>query len=243
MEPAEYERMYRLEEWHWWFVSRQQLAAALIKQYGQGRVLDVGCGTGGNLAFLSRWGEVTGLDLNPLALHFARRRQIGQLVQASGLSLPYLNQTFDMVTAFDVLYHRWVEDDREALAEIRRVLRPGGWLLITDSALPLLWGPHDEIYQARQRYTLADLRHKLDQTGFEPLISSYTNTLLLPVTLAVRFLMRWFPALGQPDLYPPARWLNYLLKQIRGLELIWLQRGGRFPVGSSLICLAQKKEL
>ena len=241
--------MYELEDSYWWFVGRRRLAQALLERPESPalyeRILDVGCGTGGNLEFLARWGNGVGVDLSPLALEFARRRKLPCLAQASGLALPYAGGVFDLVTAFDVLYHRWITDDARALGECFRVLRPGGWLLITDSALPALWSQHDEIYCARQRYTLDDIRSKLHQAGFTLHKISYTNALLLPVAFVVRsgttrrVLARWFPSAGGTDLVPLPGWINQALIGILSLEALWLRRG-TFPAGSSLIGLAQK---
>ena len=204
-------------------------------------ILDIGCGTGGNLETLTRRGQAVGMDLSATALQLAHRRDLPRLLQGSALALPYASQSFALVTAFDVLYHRWITDDHLALAEIYRVIRPGGWLLITDSALPLLWSSHDEVYYARQRYTLGDIQHKLEEAGFEVQLCSYRNTLLLPLFLLVRLALRWLPLsqnLNGQQL--PAAWLNQLLIQIGTMETGWLRRGKKFPLGSSLICLSQK---
>jgi ubiquinone/menaquinone biosynthesis C-methylase UbiE len=186
-----------------------------------------------------------GVDLSPLPLEFARRRELPRLAQASGLALPYAEGVFDLVTAFDVLYHRWITDDERALGECFRVLRPRGWLLVTDSALPALWSRHDEIYCARQRYTLGDIRSKLCQAGFTLHKLSYTNALLLPAAVVVRsaairrVLARWFPSVADADVVPLPGWLNRTLIGILSLEALWL-RWGVFPAGSSLIGLARK---
>jgi SAM-dependent methyltransferase len=244
MESPEYERMYRLESWHWWFVSRRRIAIALIEEWtgvdSQRRILDVGCGTGGNLETLQRWGYPIGIDLSPLPLKLARGRGLTPLVQASALSLPYPSGVFELVTAFDVLYHQWVRDDDQAIREIYRVLCPSGWLLITDSALPGLWSKHDVTFQARQRYSLDDIRGKLTRAGFKPHQCSYTFTTLLPITIAIRLMMRWLPLSSELDLKPPPGWLNRGLIGIGSLERWWLRRKHTLPVGSSLICLAQK---
>jgi SAM-dependent methyltransferase len=249
VERPEYEKTYELEDSYWWFVGRRRLVQTLLEQPGlparYARILDVGCGTGGNLEFLTRWGNGVGVDLSPLPLEFARRRHLSCLSQASGLALPYAEGVFDLVTAFDVLYHRWITDDTRALGECFRVLRPGGWLLITDSALPALWSQHDEIYCARQRYTLDNIRSKLHQAGLTLHKLSYTNALLLPVAFVVRsgparrVLARWFPSAGGTDLVPLPGWINRVLTGILSLEALWLRRG-TFPAGSSLIGLAQK---
>lgn len=245
MDRPEYESMYELEDSHWWFIGRRNLAFSLIDRWlplgSEMRILDVGCGTGGNLQALQRWGQGVGLDISSIAIDFARHRSLPALTQASGLDLPFSNQSFDLVTIFDVLYHRWITNDRHALCEIHRVLRPGGWLLITDSALPILWSTHDEVYFARQRYTLTDLRNKLAAVGFEQAVCSYANLLLLPIFFCARLTMDWLPLVDDIDrqgTFP--RWLNWLLTQVRSVETIWLRRGGTFPIGSSLICLSQK---
>jgi SAM-dependent methyltransferase len=244
MELPEYKRMYQVEDWHWWFVSRRRMASALLEQWLEpgpnDQVLDVGCGTGGNLAALARWGQVRGLDLSPLPLNFARCRALAQLAQASALTLPYPDETFNLVTAFDILYHQWITDDDRAIYEIYRVLKPGGWLLVTDSAMPMLWSTHDEIYYARERYTLHKMRAKLSAVGFLPRRCSYTNFFLLPTAVVVRLMMRRFSLAGEMELQPLPKWLNCILLNIRELEVRWLRRNMTFPAGSSLICLAQK---
>jgi SAM-dependent methyltransferase len=244
MEQSEYEWMYKLEDTHWWFVSRQQLVNTLLEQQltpgSNGFMLDVGCGTGGNLKLLGRWGNTIGIDLNPVALNYARRRNLPRLAQASGLTLPYPNNVFGLVTAFDVLYHCWITDDCQAIEECYRVLQPGGWLLLTDPALPGLWSTHDEVYYTRERYLLSDIRQKLADAGFEPCLCSYTNMLLLPIFTAIRLVSRCFPSTRKVDQQPLPVWLNQWLINIRHLETRWLRRGSTLPLGSSLICLAQK---
>jgi SAM-dependent methyltransferase len=244
MEQPEYEQMYRVEDWHWWFVSRRRIAAALLDQWLEpepgDRVLDVGCGTGGNLAALARWGRVSAIDVSGCPLEFARRRRSAGLSQASALVLPYPDQTFSLITAFDLLYHQWINDDERAIGEIYRVLKPGGWLLVTDSAMPMLWSAHDELYFARERYTLSKMRQKLGKAGFQPRRCSYTNFLLLPVATLVRLVMRWLPGAVEVELGPTPRWLNRVLVAIRDLEILWLRGNRTLPAGSSLICLAQK---
>jgi SAM-dependent methyltransferase len=244
MECAEYQKMYELEDSYWWFVGRRQLVTTLIEQWMPpdlaGPILDVGCGTGGNLAFLAHWGCSTGIDLSPVALDFARRRRLPCLVQASGLALPYPDNTFSLVTVFDVLYHRWVIDDNQVVRECQRVLQPGGWLLLSEPALPGLWSRHDEVYYACQRYTLGEIGRMLGGAGFRLCKLSYTNALLLPLVVIARLAGRWLPSVDDVALQPFPRWLNQALIGILNLEAVWLRRS-TFPIGSGLVCLAQKE--
>jgi SAM-dependent methyltransferase len=243
MERTEYQKLYELEDSYWWFVGRRQLVTTLIQTWasnGQvGPILDVGCGAGGNLEFLAHWGCETGIDLSPIALDYARRRSLPRLAQASALALPYANDTFGLVTAFDLLYHRWVTDDDTVVRECWRVLRPGGWLLVMDVTLPRLWSRHDEVFFARQRYMLGEIREMIESGGFTPHKVSYANALLLPLILAVRGLARWFPALSETEMQPLPGWLNSMLTKVLDLEAIWLKRN-TFPIGTSGVCLAQK---
>ena len=243
MKQSEYQKLFELEDSHWWFVGRRQLVAALVERWISpeklGAILDIGCGTGGNLSFLSRWGCETGLDLSPLALGFARRRHLPRLTQASGLALPYANERFGLVTAFDVLYHRWVTQDDQVLRECYRVLQPGGWLLVMEVALPSLWSPHDEIFYSRQRYTTREMARLVKEAGFSLRKLSYANSLLLPMMAAVRWMERWFAWLGDAEMRPAPGWLNRVLTSLLSLEARWL-REATFPLGSSLVCLAQK---
>src|SRR5690606_15852694 len=189
--------LFQSEQQHWWFRARRAIAGTLLDHYltpgrGRRRILDAGCGTGGNLALLRKYGRVTGIDLSPLALSLARSRvEAGvHLSQGSVLALPFADETFDLVTAFDVLYHLWVVDDVAAMTEIRRVLKPNGLFLMTDSAWRRLSSQHDEVNLARERYEVPQLRARLQRAGFEPIRISYANFLLLPLVLAVRYAQR-----------------------------------------------------
>jgi SAM-dependent methyltransferase len=246
MDWPEFEQTWAQETSHWWFVARKQLALALLNRWvcpgPDSRILDVGCGTGGNLMWLAQLGQVQGLDVSPIAIYFTRRRADWPLAQASALSIPYPDQSFDLVTVFDVLYHRWVSDDSQVVAELWRVLKPGGWLLLTDAALPVLWSRHDERFYARQRYRLTTIRDKLLVAGFEPRVCSYTNFLLLPVVTMIRVLEnRSRDRHAVEHGWSPPGWLNGLLIGVRRLETGWVQRQRRLPVGSSIVCLSEKR--
>lgn len=250
MHPSEYQRLFENEQQHWWFRARRAITQALLDHYltpvrGRRRILDAGCGTGGNLQLLRRYGRVVGLDLSPLALSLARTRTTDgiSLSRGSLLALPFADERFHLVTAFDVLYHQWVSDDVAAMAELRRVLKPGGLFLMTDSAWRRLRGPHDEINLARERYEVPELRARLHRAGFEPLRVSYANALLLPLVLAVRAARRLAPrgeATPHSDVSPVPEPLNSLLYAVYRSEAALLPYVN-LPRGSSVVAIARRR--
>src|SRR5439155_12479639 len=128
--PEEYQRMFEAEETQWWYAGMRAISLALLSpelpaRPDSVRILDAGCGTGNNLRHLARHGRAVGVDLSDEALRFCRARGV-PAAKAELLALPFPDASFDCVTSFDVLYHRWVADDRAAVAEMARVLRPGG---------------------------------------------------------------------------------------------------------------------
>lgn len=140
MNESEYEQMYNLESYYWWFVARRKLVRDFVrdcKRPQPGVLLDVGCGTGLNCLMLSEFGSVKGTDRSEQALEFGRRRGIADLTQSDAEHLQFPDSTFDVLTALDVLEH--VDDDLKALSEMYRVMKPGAWLIITVPAYGFLW--------------------------------------------------------------------------------------------------------
>ena len=227
MEREQYQLMFRQEERHWWYVGMRRISAALLDRYppaeagGCPDILDAGCGSGGMTQFLARRGQVTGIDLAHDALSLARRRGVRRLVRASVGLLPLAANSFDVVTSFDVLYHLDVEDDVAALAELQRVLRPGGVLLIRLPAFDWIRGAHDQAVHTRHRYTKGELTRKLRDVGFLVEHASYANSLLFPLAPAKRLLETTNGPVSSPrvaDLWHPPEPLNRLLVDLLSLE-------------------------
>ncbi|HEU5086054.1 MAG TPA: methyltransferase domain-containing protein, partial [Roseiflexaceae bacterium] len=149
---------------------------------------------------------------------------------------------FDLVTSFEVLYHRAVPDERLALREVRRVLRPRGRLLLRLPAFELLRGHHDEAVHGRRRYTAADVQALLEPEGFAVERLSYCNSLLLPLPLAQRLVERLAGSHHAQehtsDLAMLPGPLNELMRWPLAAEAAWLARGHSFPAGLSVICRA-----
>jgi|GEM_PF-77361 SAM-dependent methyltransferase len=246
MERSEYAVMAAVEDRHWWYGGMRAIAASLIR-YGFGprtdlRILDAGCGTGGNAIFLQRYGRVVGIDLAADAITLGNQRLPGQLLRGSVLELPFADGSFDLVTSFDVLYHRAVPDEQPALRETARVLKPNGRLLIRLPAYEFLRSKHDRAVHTRRRYTSRDVQTLLEQNGFWLERSSYVNSLLFPLAMAQRLLERQLPTLEREDsdLTLPNPLINELMRWPMIAEAAWLSQGGRFPFGLSVICLARK---
>ncbi len=244
MDRSEYEILAATEAYHWWHGGMRALTRAMLHRFYRKRhdlrILDAGCGTGGNVRFLQRYGHVTGLDLEPLALELAAADLRGTLARGSVLTLPFADRQFDLVTSFDVLYHRGVPDEAVALREVHRVLDYGGRLLIRLPAYEFLRSKHDRSVHTRRRYTASSARQLLQQAGFIVERCSYVNSLLFPLPLAQRLLERALPALEQQesDMRPPAPLVNSLLRLPFAVEAAWIEPGGGFPYGLSVMCLA-----
>lgn len=241
MKPVEYRRMFEAEERQWWYAGQRAVALALLEPWARERrllLLDAGCGTGFNLVALARFGPTLGIDLSEEAISFCRERGV-RAVRGSVLRLPFRAEAFEAVTSFDVIYHDWVGDDRAAVAEMARVLRPGGALLVRVPALELLRGAHDAEVLTRRRYTLGELRALVAGCGLRVQRSTYCNSLLFPLLLARRTLDRLLGRHGSDvGFLPPP--LEGLFRRVMELEAFCVRHGLRFPLGASAVVLATK---
>lgn len=243
MEKTEYEVMAAVELSHWWYGGMRAINAALLDPVLRGRtglrILDAGCGTGGDALFLRRYGTVVGLDYSPDAARFGGERIPGMFTRGSVLTLPFADNSFDLVTSFDVLYHRAVTDEGAALAEARRVLRPGGRVLVRLPAYEFLRSRHDRQVHTRRRYTADTATALLSAAGFYVERMSYALSLLFPIPLTQRLLERFTPDRGDDSaMTTPAPLVNTVLRLPMAFEAAWLGMGGTFPFGLSIICRA-----
>jgi len=244
VKPAEYRRMYEAEETQWWYAGQRAIASALLEPAlgggppGRRRLLDAGCGAGFNLLALAPRARAVGIDLAPEAIAYCRARGV-RAVRAGLLALPFPDGAFDAVTSFDVIYHAWVTDDRAAVTEMARVLRPGGVLLVRVPALRLLWGAHDVEVQSRHRYTLAELRALLARCSLRVERATYCNSLLFPLLLARRTLERVLGRQGSDVGFLPGP-LEWLFSRALLAEAALVRAGASLPVGASAVALARK---
>jgi SAM-dependent methyltransferase len=188
MEEADYRTTYELEGQNWWFVGTRRICLDLLDGINppgqQSRILDVGCGTGLLLEELAPRGRAIGVDMSSTALEFCRLRSSTTLLQADGGRLPVEDGGVDAVTAIGVIEH--LDDDAAALREWRRVLRPGGGLVLLTSAYQWMWSGHDVSNHHTRRYRAGEVRVLLEGAGFEPVKVSYVNSILFPPIAVVR---------------------------------------------------------
>lgn len=237
MDRAVYDRMGAEEAEHWWFVGRRAFLDALVQRYCHlppgARVLEAGCGTGGNLEMLSAYGRLEAFEYDETARIAATAKGI---VEASAGALPdrvdLPDDTYDLIALFDVLEH--IEDDRGSLETLGAKLTATGRLVLSVPANPWLWSRHDEVHHHFRRYTRASLRQAIEGAGLKAHALGSFNTLLFPAAVAQRTLQKVTGSESSDDTLP-APWLNALLMRIFSAER---HLAGRVPLPFGLSLFA-----
>ena len=243
MKDHTYPIMFRIEESHWWYTGRRKILSSFVEDIcrhvtdRRPRILDVGCGTGANLLMLSKYGDAEGVDVSEDALAFCRERGLENVKLGAAEELPYDDGTFDLVTALDVVEH--LDDDLAGLREMRRVLRPGGRVLLFVPTFMFLWGLQDDVSNHRRRYRMPELRRVLEQAGFEIERTTYANiTFFMPI-LTMRKLMRLTGIKAESENNINVSALNGVLARMLGAESRLLKYAN-IPFGVSGLCVARK---
>jgi SAM-dependent methyltransferase len=231
---------HRAEDRHWWYRGRRNVIERVIADLrlpARARILDAGCGSGRNMIELARHGTVSGIELSDTSVDVARARGAGEVIAGSVLEMPFDGDSFDLSVCLDVIEH--LEDDLGALRELRRVLAPGGSLLVTVPAYQWLWSGHDEVNHHHRRYTRRSLQRVAEQAGWEQVRTTYFNSLLLPLAIVLRVLDRFSRKTTESslDLWVPPEPPNWLLERPLALEAALIGRGGRIPAGLSLLAV------
>ena len=243
MQREQIAEMYALEAGHWWFWGKRLLMRRLLAKHlarPGARILDIGCGAGANALELSAYGEVTASDRSLDALAFVRSRGVGSVIAAEAPQLPFRDGAFDIVTAYDVIEH--VEDDHGFVAELARVLAPGGALAVHVPAWPSLWSGHDEVLEHKRRYTRRALRDLLAASGLLRTESlGWTNFTIFAPTAALRWTRRLLgTGSGGADLGVVAAPVNTLLRGVYRVEAVLAATTG-LPIGVSLAAIATRR--
>lgn len=243
MEIAEYKNIFENEKTHFYYVGTHNAVIKLLNAYlpkkKNNEVLDAGCGTGALIKKLQRFGNVWGIDLSSEALKFARKNKLRRIKRGSVENIPFKDSQFDAVVSVDVLYHRQVKDDKRALREFKRVLKPGGILIIKNPAHDWLRGGHDKIIHTKRRYSKSDLEIKLKESGFSIIKLSYVNMFFFPFAVTKRVFESLSYQKPHSDVAPLHPLLNNFLKSVYNLEMeIWTR--ATLPFGLSLFAIAKK---
>ena len=234
----------RAERDHFWFHGFRRFVTPLIERAAAGRrdlfTLDCGCGTGHNLHMLRHYGRAVGIDITYSGVKYAAARGDRYVAQASATELPFGAEEFDLVTSFDVIYALPDELEKAAVAEMFRVLKPGGHLVLNVAALPWLRGNHSVLGGEVRRYSRPRLRWALERGGFTIERLTYTNFTILPIVAGIRLSQR---ALGHresaSEISVPSAPVNTALTALLALESLAL-KVTNMPLGSSVLCLASK---
>ena len=229
---------------HWWFAARREIVLSQLERaVGANprdlRILDIGCGAGGMLSFLRRYGTAAGVDASPEAVEMAGREGADVRVGMLPADIPFAPGSFDVVTLLDVLEH--VEADSAALDTIRALLRPGGHLIVTVPAYAFLWSGHDVVNEHKRRYVRDGLREKLEIAGFDVERLTYFNTLLFPPIALVRLAGRLRSGEETADEGRVPAPVNSILRRIFTLEKRLL-KAADLPFGVSLLAVARRPE-
>jgi SAM-dependent methyltransferase len=241
MTDDELRAMLSADESHWWYRGRRRILRAAIERLPLrpgARLLDAGCGSGRTLDELARYGRVSGVDVSAQAVAAARGRGHADVRLARVEQLPFADQAFDVVTCLDVIEH--TADDRATFAELRRVTRPAGLLIATVPAYPALWSWHDEVNRHFRRYDGASLRDAARAAGWDLVIDTHFNGLLLAPAAAVRLAQRHRRVHTRSDLQLTPPLLNGVLEFPLRLESRLVAAGIPLPAGLSLLAILRR---
>ena len=242
MEQKLYLQNRKLEDSHWWFVGRRRIIRQVLTSLNVPRkmqILEVGCGTGGNLGLLSEFGEVIGVEPEFEAAKMARARNICEVcVGGFPDDLPFTGQQFDVIILLDVLEH--LDDDLSALKALRSLLSREGNLILTVPAFQFLWTVRDEQHHHRRRYGASHLSSLIWQAGFRIMHLTYFNFWLFPIEAVRRLIRKLVPSdvVGY-DLRVHGVVINRLLEAVFASER-YLVTHMRIPYGLSLLAIIKK---
>lgn len=240
MDVAAYDALRDNQDSHWWFVGRRAIIHSILDRFVGSRpdakVLEAGCGFGGNFRMLESYGRVHAFEFNDQAREYAARQTTGPVTYGALPNETGFDDTkFDLIVILDVLEH--IDDDLGSLASLRDRLSDGGSLLITVPAVPALWSEHDVLHHHKRRYSKRQLEKKLAEAGLSIRSIGYFNLLLFPLAAAQRVISRLGVSAGNGS--APNALLNSLLTKIFSFEAALLHRVA-FPVGLSLYAVVTK---
>lgn len=245
MDIEKYHEMESLEKFHWWFLYRQNILKSILKKYfsdldKNAKIVDIGCGTGGNIQLLKEnYENVIGIDNNNCALEYCKEKGLKTVIKGDlPNSIEIEDNSVDLILLFDVLEH--IEEDEKSLSVLKSKLKNEGHILLTVPAFPLLWSEHDEGFHHKRRYKMKQLKKMLKSLNFKIVKSSYLYFLLFPVILIMRLLKQIFKRYSKMDDFKLNNmFLNNFIVKFLFIEQFLLNYLN-YPFGSSILILARK---
>jgi len=246
MDGEAYKEMIELQEKHWWFVARrvviQSFMKLQMKESSTSKVLEIGCGVGGNVGLLSQSGNYLGIDMHSPAIEYCSEKfpQFNfQCTRVEDIPQEFSSNKFDSIYILDVLEH--IDDQLVILKSTQNYLTQNGRILLTVPAFEFLWSPHDDFVHHVRRYTKNGLKKTLEESGYKVERISYFNSILFPLALIQRLGMRLMKKKLSTHLSTPPTVINWLFTSIFAQEA-WILKHTNLPVGLSIMAVVSKKE-
>lgn len=246
MDSQYFREYYTLERNHWWFTARSLILKDQVTKIASGRrlkILNVGIATGSTTEMLSQFGDVTSVEYDKDCCEFLRTELHMEVTEASVTALPYADESFDLVCAFDVIEH--VEEDKLAISELKRVCKNANHIFCTVPAFRFLWSKHDEVNHHIRRYTSSQFNDLFSGSG-KIIFGSYFNTLLfLPVSI-FRLFSKLLPSgfmrkgAGSDFTITGGNFFSLFLFRLLSSERFWLNKARSFPFGISYLLIWKK---
>lgn len=249
MDPQFYQEYYKLEREGWWFRARSSILESYMKTLsGRGSdimILNVGAATGATSEMLSKYGTVTSVEYDKDCCEFMTEKTGMEVVHASLTDLPFEDNFFDIICAFDVIEH--IENHELAAKEIHRVLKSNGNYFITVPAFQFLWSTHDVINHHYRRYTKNNLNILLQKAGLKKTTSSYFNFWLFFPIATIRTILNIIPRKksikssgSDNEIFRSSKIINVIAFSIFKSERLLLRKGIKLPFGVSILSIGTK---
>jgi SAM-dependent methyltransferase len=242
MDPNAYSEMAEIEDEHWWFRGRRTIVSSLLGSLPLPKgssILEVGCGTGGNLDMLNHFGQVYAFEMSESARQIAQKKTASQYDIRSGYcpqAIPFVGKTFDLICLFDVLEH--IEEDKETLSSLSSLLNKNGFIFLTVPAYQWMFGPHDVFLHHRRRYTSRQLSAVARSAGLKPVKLTYINTVLFPLAVVARLKDKISKSKIATGANLPKPLINAIFYQLFAFEKVLL-RLINLPFGVSIVGIFQ----
>lgn len=249
MDKNYYNQYFNFERNHWWFKVRNKILLNLIRKNNKihsPQILNIGAATGYSSELLEKSGMVTSVEHDPETCRYVKSVLDIDMIQASILALPFNDNCFDVVCAFDVIEH--IDDPHTALNEMMRVCRNEGLVVISLPAFQFLWSEHDEINHHFKRYRLWEVKRMFAEKPAKRLYTGYFNFFLFFPIALVRLMSRIFRSKKKEKKQMKSDFerfnngfLNRILYFIFNIETYLINIGVRFFTGVSLVAVYRKK--